>query len=357
MPPTDAQQGFARGPGAVEALRQHFYGRARGENLAPLWVAIGGLVAREPQSPAAPAHWRYAAVRPYLVEAAGLIGTAEAERRVLMLENPRLAGEAKVTRSLYAGLQILLPGETAPPHRHVAAALRLVIEGDGAWTSVNGEKTMMHPGDFVITPSWAWHEHGHDGEGPVVWMDALDVHLVNMMDAGFSEGASAQPAFPIRPPDASRYEAGGNMLPMDAGRTAATSPLFNYPYARARESLAGIARFRPIDPCHGHKLRYANPLNGDWAMATIATWMQLLPAGFATAPYRSTDGTIFAVVEGEGHSVIDGRRFDWGPKDVFVVPAWATATHHARADSYLFGASDRAAQEKLGYWREHRPTP
>ena len=339
---------------AINLRRQSFYDRARHESLAPLWTVLAGLVTREPKSPAVPAHWSYQAVRPYLLEAADLIGTVEAERRVLMLENPALPGLAKTTQSLYAGLQIILPSERAHAHRHVAAALRFVVEGSGAWTSVDGEKTMMEPGDFVVTPSWTWHEHGNDGDEPVIWMDGLDVHMVNFFDAGFREDHSEKPEILERPLDASLFETGYNMLPMDIDQSGMTSPIFNYTYARARQALERIAKFRPVDPCHGHKMRYINPLNGDWAIASIATWMQHLPKGTNTSDYRSTDGTIFCVVEGEGSSVINGTRLNWGPKDIFVVPAWAEVTHHAAADTFMFGASDRAVQEKLGYWRERR---
>src|SRR5882757_3051941 len=160
----------------VEEQRDDFYARAHSADLAPLWKVLKGLVAKQPVSAALPAVWRYKDVRPFLIEACGLIATEEAERRVLMLENPGVPAGAKITGSLYAGLQVIQPGETARSHRHVASALRFVIEGTGGWTAVNGEQTRMKPGDFVVTPSWKWHDHGNDGPGPVVWLDCLDVH-------------------------------------------------------------------------------------------------------------------------------------------------------------------------------------
>lgn len=288
------------------------------------------------------------------MEAGRLIGTAEAERRVLMLENPGLPGEAKVTRSLYAGLQLILPGERARAHRHVAAALRLLIEGRGGWTAVDGERTPMSPGDFVVTPSWTWHEHANEGDGPVVWLDGLDVHIVNFFDAGFHEDENQRPPIEGRPVGASRWEAAFNLLPMDANRSRTTSPIFNYSYAYSREALHGIARFRNPDTHAGFKLRYSNPLNGDWAIASIATWIQLLPSGFVSQPYRSTDGTIHVVVEGAGHSIVGDKKLEWSQGDIFVIPSWVSASHHPAEESVLFGASDRAVQEKLGLWRELR---
>ena len=151
---------------------------------------------------------------------------------------------------------------------------------------------------------------------------------------------------------ASLREAGLNLLPIDYDRRRNTSPIFNYPYEKTREALEGLRSVRAPHPCHGFKMRYINPVNGDWAIPTIATWAQWLPKGFATAPYRSTDGSLFVVVEGQGYSLIGGKRYDWATHDVLVVPSWCDAEHHAEQETVLFGASDRVVQEKLGLWRE-----
>ena len=229
-----------------------------------------------------------------------------------MLENPSLRGQSKIPRSLYAGLQIVMPGEIAPAHRHVAAALRFVIEGKRGYTAVEGERTYMSPGDFIITPSWTWHDHGNDSDAPIIWLDCLDVHIVNLLDCGFREDHRELTQVLSRPVGASSAESALNMLPIDFDRSRHTSPIFNYPYARTREALDGLARFREPDAAFGFKMRYINPVNGDWAIPTVATWAQLLPRGFQTAPYRSTDGTNFVVVEGTGQSIIDGKTYQVG---------------------------------------------
>src|SRR5215212_12191586 len=168
--------------------RQEFYDRIAPLHLAPLWEKLHHLVTAEPHSPCVPYLWQYdREVRPYLMQAGGLISAMEATRRVLILENPGYAGQAQITDALFAGLQLILPGEIAPAHRHTQSALRFVIEGSGAYTAVDGERTTMQPGDFVITPSWTWHDHGHDASGPVVWLDGLDIPLIRFLDAGFAE--------------------------------------------------------------------------------------------------------------------------------------------------------------------------
>ncbi len=177
---------------AVRSDRQDFYDRIAPHNLAPLWERLHALVTRAPVTPVLPTIWRYDdEVRPHLMHAASLITAKEAERRVLILENPGLQGQTCITHSLFAGLQLIMPGEVAPAHRHAQSALRFIIEGHGAYTAVEGERTLMQPGDFVLTPSWTWHDHGNDTDQPMVWLDGLDVPIVRLLDASFAEQANA----------------------------------------------------------------------------------------------------------------------------------------------------------------------
>ncbi|HWD59379.1 MAG TPA: gentisate 1,2-dioxygenase [Stellaceae bacterium] len=334
--------------------RQAFYDSIAPANLAPLWEQLHGLVTPAPVTKVQPAIWRYREVRPYLMQSGGLITAQEATRRVLMLMNPGLGGQASITGSLFAGLQLIMPGEVAPAHRHSQSALRFIIEGHGAYTAVDGERTAMEPGDFVITPSWTWHDHGNDTAEPMVWLDGLDIQIVSLLNASFAENYPDETQPIARPEGDSFARYGNNLLPIDWKPEVKTSPVFNYPYVRTREALAALAKNGAPDPYHGHKLRYVNPASGDSAMPTIATFVQLLPAGYTTLPYRSTDGTVFVCVEGAGETRIGDAVFAWEPHDIFVVPGWASHTHRASAESVLFSFSDRVVQEKLGLWREAR---
>jgi gentisate 1,2-dioxygenase len=334
--------------------RQAFYDRIAPANLAPLWENLHRMVTPQPSPACVPAIWHYRDVRPHLMESGGLITAQEATRRVLMLMNPGLGGEASITGSLFAGLQLIMPGEIAPAHRHSQSALRFIIEGHGAYTAVDGERTLMQPGDFVITPSWTWHDHGNESPEPMVWLDGLDIQIVKLLGASFAEGYPDDTQPVSRPEGDSFARYGHNLLPVDWRPEVKTSPVFNYPYARTREALEALARNGTPDPYHGHKLRYVNPASGDFAMPTIATFVQALPAGFATQPYRSTDGTVFVAVEGHGETHIGDTVFTWEPHDIFVVPSWMQHTHMAASEAVLFSFSDRVVQEKLGLWREAR---
>jgi len=340
---------------APQGARAEFYRRLDGESLAPLWEVLHALVPPRPDSPCRPALWRYAAIRPYVMESGGIISAREAVRRVLILENPGLRGQHAITRSLYCGLQLILPGEIAPSHRHAQSALRFIVEGSGAYTAVDGERTTMHPGDFIITPAWTWHDHGNPGSEPVVWMDGLDIPMLAFFDAGFAENYPEEVQPVQRPEGTSQARYGANLAPLRPDAPfGKTSPVFSYPYARSRDALATLARGSDPDDCHGWKLQYVNPLRGGPAMPTMSAFLQLLPKGFATRPYRSTDGAVYSVVEGRGTVRVADQAFAFEPHDSFVVPSWHAARFEAQEECVLFSYSDRAAQTALGLWREQR---
>ena len=331
--------------------RQGFYARIDQHDMTPLWEVLGSLVIPQPNSPCVAAQWRYDAIRDYLLEAGRLITAKEAERRVLILENPALRGQSAITHTMYCGLQVIMPGEVAPSHRHTQSALRFVIEGEGAYTAVNGERVTMRRGDFIITPSWTWHDHGNPGDEPVIWMDGLDIPLIRMLDASFAErlGEETQPVTQPEGDALTRY--GNNMLPVDWEPSTKTSPVFHYPYDRSREALDKLARSGPLHPAHGVKMQFINPASGGSAIPTMGTFMQLLPKGFKGNGERVTDGTIYNVVEGRGRTTIGERTFDWGPRDIFVAPSWLPVSHEADDDAVLFSYSDRPVQKALGLWR------
>ena len=301
----------------ISADRQKFYNRISPSSMAPLWEVLKGLVPEQPKSKFAPHVWKYADAKPLLLEAGKLLTAEEAERRVLLLENPAAPGASRITATMFAGYQLIMPGEIAPAHRHTASALRMVLEGNGGYTAVAGEKTTMQRGDLVITPSMAWHDHGQEDQKPCIWVDGLDIHMVNFHEAAFSDH-------------------------------------FNYSYAKTRPALMQVAATDAPDAHLGNALRYVNPQDGGWAMPTIATWMTYLPKGFETRPMRSTDGQGLIVVEGEITFELDGKTHVAGESDVVAIPSWTNKKMRASKDAVVFTMSDRAAQEKLGFYREER---
>jgi len=343
-----------------QAEREIYYAKvAATEELSPLWTTR--LVPPLPKDfvKSVPHLWDYDnGVRALLLDAGPLITAAEAQRRVLTLENPGLGGSHRILESLYAGLQLILPGEVAPAHRHSPSALRFIIEGNGAFTAVDGEKSVMKPGDFIITPSMTWHDHGHEGTGPVVWMDGLDIPMVGTFGMMFFENYSGESHPQSRPPGDSRARYGANMRPVNETWDKPESPIFSYPYERSRDALERMRRANEWDPAAALKLEYIDPTRGRSAMPTISTFLQLLPKGFSGARYRTTENTVYCVVEGTGKLIVgDGsetRTIAWKPRDIFALPFWVPHRLEADEDATLFSFSDRTAQEKLGLWREDR---
>src|ERR1700735_3529719 len=171
----------------IEAMREAFYARIATKDMAPLWKVMRSVVTKEPVTRTKPHVWHYDDVKSLVMESGGLITAEEAERRVLILENPGMHGESRITNTLFAGVQMIMPGEVAPAHRHVSSAIRFILDGEGAYTAGEGEKAFMAPGDFVITANWAPHDHGNPSKQPMLWLDVLDFPAVNFYEASFAE--------------------------------------------------------------------------------------------------------------------------------------------------------------------------
>ena len=339
-----------------QALLQELYDQMEPEGLTPLWEVLHALVLNEPSSPAVVHKWSYANMREYLMRAGDLISAEQAERRVLILENPGLKGQSAIIPSLYAGLQLILPGEIAPCHRHTQCALRFVLEGNGAHTTVDGEKAIMRPFDLVLTPNMQWHDHGNPTNGPMIWLDGLDIPTVRLFDASFAERLPEKVHPETAPAGDTFNRYGANLRPLKgskADRRPSHQPLFHYPFEQWRKSLTEMAAHSEIDPHLGHALEFINPADGGPVMPTISAHVRLIPAGFETAPRRSTDGTVFVVVEGEGTAWINGEEHRMSERDVLVVPSWNEVRLSASKDLMLFAMSDKATQQKLNLYKEY----
>src|SRR5680860_669500 len=227
---------------------------------APLWRHLGDLFLPEPKSKGIPHVWRYDLLRPYMLHFADSLSIEEAERRVLMLVNPGLQDPPATVNSLYAGVQIILPGETAQAHRHTSNAFRFIIEGKGAYTTVNGERVHMHPGDLLLTPGWHWHDHYHEGDGPMMWLDGLDYPLINALETGFFELYGERSQKSSVPDDlSSRQFIHGRLNPAWETQRTQSSPIGNYPWVETQRAFDAIAESAEGSAVDGVVLEYTNP--------------------------------------------------------------------------------------------------
>ncbi len=324
-------------------------------NAAPLWPSLRTLLPHgQPPRQSLPALWRYEALHPLLLEAGDLTPIEKAERRVLALGNPGLgAASMMATPSIYIGLQLILPGETAPCHRHTPSAIRCVIEGGGGYTTVNGEKCPMEKGDLILTPAGLWHEHGHEGAGPVIWLDALDLPLISYLEASYAEVGESQPQ--RNAPDASqtRYRRAGLVPYRSLSHPRAPYPLNRFPWAEVRASLSALA----IDTARDGLvwIAYVNPETGEECLPTLGfSALMLRPGEQASLPRRSASAVIH-VIEGRGQAVVDGKEMDFEESDTVAIPT------HARVSlcngssvnpACLFLVDDAPLQRKIRIYQE-----
>ncbi len=334
-----------------------YYKRLETLGTGALWTVANKIEPWEPASTSVPMLWRYRDLREDVLRALDLVTPEQAGRRVVYLENKGRADVVAAVGWLYSGLQVMAPGECASSHRHSASALRFIMEGQGAFTNVDGHKMTLGANDFVLTPNGTWHEHGVAEDGTVcIWQDGLDIPLMNALEANFYEvHPDLQQAISFAVDDSTATWAGAGLRPAGAQWTRRYSPLLKYEWAPTYEALTRYARVTDGSPYDGILMDYVNPDNGGPVMQTIGASMQLLRPGERTKAHRQTGSFVYQCAKGSGWSIINGQRFDWRERDIFVVPAWMYHEHANASDSEdacLFSFHDLPVMRALGLYRE-----
>ena len=342
--------------------RAEFAERVRHANYLEYWDA--DYRTDKPTTGVLPHVWPWDEMKSLMLESAKVIGINEAERRGLILANPGLGGKPFMTNTLFGDVQILSPGECAPAHRHTTSASRFVLEGVGCFTTVAGEKCTMAPGDLVINPSWAWHDHGNEGSAEVTYLNVLDVPLVTGLGCTFydhdywKEGDASKTIQTVRKTydhSTDIYSAGG-IMPQVGDRTEKPySPQLIYRYDHVRPALDRMTS-SDFDLYDGYIIEYSNPETGGSVMPTMSFTLQMFTGGMKTRRHRHTSSTIYCVAEGNGCTVVDDKRLEWNKNDVFVVPTWAWHEHlnSSKEAAVLFAVTDAPAIKKLSLYREER---
>ncbi|MBL4789362.1 MAG: cupin domain-containing protein [Kordiimonadaceae bacterium] len=346
----------------ADAGQKTFGSSLKEMDLSPLWDVLDFLITPTPK-PKALAHiWRYSDIRPLLMEAGNMISAEEAERRVLILENPGFDDKHQITDSLYAGLQLVLPGELAPPHRHSQSALRFVLEGEKASTSVDGHRVEMNPFDVILTPNGYWHEHA-GGTSPAIWLDGLDIPILGHFTAGFAEG---EELMPVPHPNSGLADAKldastktKHIFPishsLDSVAGDGNEMIFHFPYDYWRDALETLASENEADPHLGWMIEFKNPATPGGMMNTISAFVQKITKHSKTKGRRQTAGSVYVVVEGSAVIRVDEKEINVTPKDIIAVPSWSRLEIMTGSeDLILFSYSDRVCHKKLGFWREQK---
>lgn len=336
--------------GQSPAPSERFENRTAGMNLYPLWEQTTLHQTGEPR-PEVPCHWQWEAVQHIIEGAVEATSTSHAERRVLLMGNSLFGGspvKTRTTTTLQTAYQVLMPGESARPHRHTPNALRFMLEDGGeTYTVVDGKECLMQRGDIVLTPGNTWHSHFHKGKARSVWFDALDSSLVGYLDAGFFEPGSKLGNYPETMPDSAFVSAGlSPVLPETIPSTY--SPRFRYPWS---ETLAALAA-APVRDDGSAWLRLVNPAGGELAIPTMDCFIVGLSRS-ATRRQRSTCSAVCVVASGSGVTQLGDRELAWKERDIFTIPHWEWTSHRAISDdAVLFIVTDRGLLTKLGYLRD-----
>ena len=206
-----------------------------------------------------------------------------------------------------------------------------MLHGRGAYTTVEGAKCVMEPGDLVLTPSMTWHDHGNEGTEPVMWIDGLDSPVVRYLEN------LAMDTYP------------------EERQPVAGTPAGQLLHYRWEATHAALLRQRelPASPYDDVLVEYVNPSTGRSVLPTLGCYIQMLRAGVRTRSHRETSSAVYHVVAGAGHSVIDGHRFDWTRGDFFAVPprAWHEHACDGGEPAILFSFQDVPLLKALGHYR------
>lgn len=298
-------------------------------DLEPLWQRTKGGLKPAPD-PEPPRIWRWRDIEPLIDEVIDVVPMDQVERRVLTLKNPSPAYPmTTTTRSINCGIQILMPGETAPPHRHSPNAMRVSLEGEGAATVVNGVSYDMHRGDVILTPSWTTHAHEHHGAGRVIWIDFLDVPLYRDLDLIFFEIDRTGGTAVTGDSHVGRVHDG----PLPTGR---------FPWTEVVDRIGTDGSYDYVDPAVG-----------DTALPTLDCRAEALSRGKPGPATRSSANAVCLVIDGEGETAVGDHRIAWQRNDVFTLPHWSWISHRAVSETArLITVSDRPALRRLGMLQE-----
>jgi gentisate 1,2-dioxygenase len=320
----------------------------------PLWPSLRALLPPgQPRPTTRVTHWSYEALRPLLLKAGELTPIEKAERRVLVLANPGHGLEKmQASAAIYLGMQLLLPGEWAPAHRHTPNAVRLIVEGEGAYTTVDGQKCEMRRGDLVLTPTGLWHEHGHDGDAPVIWLDVLDLPLVHYLEASYHVDGPRQQA---RPSTDKSYARAGLVPTTVFERQGARYPMLRYPWADTRAALEQLASQAGTDETL--QLRYVNPETGADVQNILGySALMLRPGQTVTLPARSP-AAVFHLIEGTAQVRSGDQGHVLVAADTCCVPGYSAVTLRngsAFNPTFFFVADEAPLHQKLGIYEERR---
>lgn len=357
----------------AEAAEKHLWIRTKWNlpNQKPWHLGEAGAPSRGPNNLSlehirpVPHVWRWADIEQYLMTLVRLCPLELTERQSVLLTNPSYGTHGiKVTNTIRIAISIYKNGDVARPHMHTPNASRTIISDGGGFTMVEGERIRTRRGDLVFTPNGTWHGHGNLDDQPVIWADTLDWPLMDYLgcvavrydDKVATEGAGPEDDF------SRRFYGRGGIRPMFApvhrGGGRNVTPKFLYSGADIRGALADMAGHEG-DPYDGVQIELVNPMTAGPVFPTLSYRAQLLRSGQTTAPFRHVASQLYFVLEGEGHTEVNGERLAWTKNDFLIVPGhdWRSHTVTGSGDAILYSVTDAPVMEAVGMYRAQGRLP
>ena len=320
------------------------------KNLIGFWSFARSGVFQEPSPSFEPCLWKWKDVHDAINKAGEMVGLNQSFRRFIGFRNPAL--KSGTSRTLLLGAQLVKPGEIAAAHRHTMGAIRFVVKGSGAQTTINGEPFPMESGDLITTPNQTWHDHYNGSSEPIIWLDGADGPMIQLLEIGFSEPFKERQQPHSRAVDQSRYEL-APARPSWVRPDSIQPPPYRYRWEDTEKILRSLGE-HPGEPHDGLLLKYVNPLTGGPTLPTFSCEIQMLRPGEETKPHRHTSNVIYHVFRGTGFTTIGDARYEWETGDSFVVPLWRWHRHGnpSKEPAILFSINDSPLMEALGFYRE-----
>ena len=336
----------------ISNATREYYDAMESDHMVALWQ-IGEAADTVSRETVVPYVWRRANYYPHVVRSGELMQYSPgAERRAVRFVNPGMRERSGTTHTLVAAIQLLLPGEVAAAHRHMSAAVRFILEGAGAYTTVEGQRCVMHRYDLVLNPSWTWHDHGNDTGAPMSWLDVLDVPLLRTgLQSAFFEPSTGSRQQAVVAQAASLRQTAAYLQPVN-GRPP--TPTLVFPWEPTRRALDALTP-QDASAYDDLYLEYTRPYVGGHLTPTIACYAQMLRPEVRTQTHRHNSSAVYYVVEGEGTTFLEGKPYNWTRGDVLALPPWSWHCHanssHSEA-AILVSITDRPVYDALCIYLE-----
>lgn len=321
----------------------------------------------EPKNAIKPHLWKWEEVLPLVKECGELIGlgrgSSHYDRRVLALSNPGSNYDYTTSGTLFADIQLIKPGESAPCHRHTPCATRFIMQGEGGWTTVNGDRKRVRPGDIVYTGQFPWHDHGNDGPEDFIFLDVLDIPLLYFTATSSWEFDFApitgdknivnQPATMTEFEDSLQVDP--ILRPTFSTQKKRNHEMFSY--LSWEKNKAQLTKYEQHEgsECDGIHLEWTQP-NGEHIGPTVSVFTQWIRPKENILSHRHTSSTIYICVEGQGYVNIENQTLRFVKNDIFVVPSWNWHNFESDKGCFLHSISDLSLVNKMQLYREQKRT-